>query len=475
MQLFVFEGERFLGGEIFDVGGGLVLGRHHGVDLRLDADTVSREHVRLWLRDEEVVVEDLGSANGTWIDRRKLVRETVLGPRAALRMGPYTVRARALRPEPVAKPYDVASAEAETKLEAQLGTAEGATFEFPGVGAARGSSHLRLVEAARERAAGASVPSSDPAHERRVRHLDDIIARLDDRPPSRLPWTDEPTSDTEALSEELPAPNFSTREFARDLASSLAVGGRLEPIEVEVQIDLSDELQAPFEVEEALVLEAADLMGTATKPDVILEPVRPCPLDDEETEAELEPAAAQSVPPLRFPPDAPEPSRVGMARVNARLVTPSALRVSVEPMAARPISVQAVPRVAMDPPKARYEGIEVMAEKEGRLMDIAVLRESGQQYVLGHMTPQGNVAPHDAHAGLRLVRRHGDGRADLVFPADVNGHLNRGDERVPLQHLTEGRKYSCLRLEPGDEVDLWLGRMRYRVSFRARPALRMRR
>jgi hypothetical protein len=133
------------------------------------------------------------------------------------------------------------------------------------------------------------------------------------------------------------------------------------------------------------------------------------------------------------------------------------------------VSVEPAPA----PPRA-FDAVEVIACRAGEVVDIAVLRERGQQYVLGHPTPQGHLAPFLRHEGLRLVRLHEDARVDLVFPRDVRGTLERAEERVRLEDLTEGRKYSCLRLEVGDHAEVILGRggeaMTYRIAYRTRPA-----
>ena len=55
-----------------------------------------------------------------------------------------------------------------------------------------------------------------------------------------------------------------------------------------------------------------------------------------------------------------------------------------------------------------------------------------------------------------------------VFPRDVAGHLVRDGETVMLRELTEGRKYSCLRLRPRDVITVILGEGAERVSYHVR-------
>ncbi len=56
-------------GEVFDLGDELTVGRASGCSIVLAEDTfVSQVHARLWARDGDVFVEDLGSRNGTFVN-----------------------------------------------------------------------------------------------------------------------------------------------------------------------------------------------------------------------------------------------------------------------------------------------------------------------------------------------------------------------------------------------------------------------
>jgi pSer/pThr/pTyr-binding forkhead associated (FHA) protein len=69
-------------GQVFEVGDEVTVGRAAGCGISLDDDTyVSQLHARLFRRDGTVYVEDLGSTNGTYLNKRK-----VAGPQA-LRKG----------------------------------------------------------------------------------------------------------------------------------------------------------------------------------------------------------------------------------------------------------------------------------------------------------------------------------------------------------------------------------------------------
>jgi diguanylate cyclase (GGDEF)-like protein len=75
-------------GEARPVASELVIGRGEGVDFRIDEPTVSWIHARIFLRGQEVVVEDLGSTNGTFVGNERVHGVSVLPDRARLRLGP---------------------------------------------------------------------------------------------------------------------------------------------------------------------------------------------------------------------------------------------------------------------------------------------------------------------------------------------------------------------------------------------------
>lgn len=52
----------------------LSIGRAEDAGLRIPLDSISRQHARLTPAGNEVLVEDLGSANGTWINGRRITR-----------------------------------------------------------------------------------------------------------------------------------------------------------------------------------------------------------------------------------------------------------------------------------------------------------------------------------------------------------------------------------------------------------------
>jgi hypothetical protein len=61
-------------GRSFAVQASLTVGRAEDAGLRIALDSISRQHARLTPAGNEVLVEDLGSANGTWINGKRITR-----------------------------------------------------------------------------------------------------------------------------------------------------------------------------------------------------------------------------------------------------------------------------------------------------------------------------------------------------------------------------------------------------------------
>jgi pSer/pThr/pTyr-binding forkhead associated (FHA) protein len=78
-----------LAGRTFPVDGDeLTVGRAPGCAVLLDDPTVSSIHARLTRRGEQVVLDDLGSRNGTLLNGRRLKAPTALSPGDRVGIGP---------------------------------------------------------------------------------------------------------------------------------------------------------------------------------------------------------------------------------------------------------------------------------------------------------------------------------------------------------------------------------------------------
>jgi pSer/pThr/pTyr-binding forkhead associated (FHA) protein len=69
------------------LGDELTVGRAPGCQVTLDDTYASQIHARLFARDGQLFVEDLGSTNGTWINRQKVSGPVVMKPGDTLKVG----------------------------------------------------------------------------------------------------------------------------------------------------------------------------------------------------------------------------------------------------------------------------------------------------------------------------------------------------------------------------------------------------
>ena len=74
-------------GMIYDLDGDLLLGRGDRVDIRLDDPFASSRHARIYEQGNIVVIEDLGSTNGTYLNEELLETPRPLHPGDRVRIG----------------------------------------------------------------------------------------------------------------------------------------------------------------------------------------------------------------------------------------------------------------------------------------------------------------------------------------------------------------------------------------------------
>ena len=70
-------------------GDDIVIGRQDGCKIRIPSVAVSRKHCKLEMINELLAVEDLGSANGTFINDVRIHEQSYLKPGDVLRCGPF--------------------------------------------------------------------------------------------------------------------------------------------------------------------------------------------------------------------------------------------------------------------------------------------------------------------------------------------------------------------------------------------------
>jgi len=76
-----------LAGTVYPLGDELTVGRAAGCQITLDDTYASQLHARLFMRDEQLYVEDLGSTNGTYLNRRKVAAPMVVSHGDQIQIG----------------------------------------------------------------------------------------------------------------------------------------------------------------------------------------------------------------------------------------------------------------------------------------------------------------------------------------------------------------------------------------------------
>jgi pSer/pThr/pTyr-binding forkhead associated (FHA) protein len=74
-------------GRVFDLGDEVTVGRASGCGVALDDAFTSQLHARVFRRNGETWIEDLGSTNGTYVNARKLASPVPLHPGDRLQVG----------------------------------------------------------------------------------------------------------------------------------------------------------------------------------------------------------------------------------------------------------------------------------------------------------------------------------------------------------------------------------------------------
>ncbi len=272
LQVFIFKGDTFVGTELFGTSRPLNIGRHQDAELQLDNETVSRYHCRVSIVAGQIFAEDLDSGNGTLLNHKALRTRTQLQTSDQIHVGPYTLRLKLLS-APGPRPYDPSKGEDTTKINALLAAERiaGETNEVaveldaPAFNEALYRDAIRRSTAGEHAKALTPIPSEQleddstqmaaeevamvqdpviiapnrgPDVEARLRDLDALIASLEaeDHAPAQGMWAAENTAPTtteldveDAIFSRSSAGPINTQEFARDLASRLALGGEAAP------------------------------------------------------------------------------------------------------------------------------------------------------------------------------------------------------------------------------------------------------
>ncbi|MDX6410374.1 MAG: hypothetical protein QOE13_3445 [Gaiellaceae bacterium] len=74
-------------GQTYDLGDELTVGRAGGCQITLDDTYVSQLHARVFRREGQLYVEDLGSTNGTYLNRKKVTAPIAIRKGDRLQIG----------------------------------------------------------------------------------------------------------------------------------------------------------------------------------------------------------------------------------------------------------------------------------------------------------------------------------------------------------------------------------------------------
>ena len=75
----------------------LVIGRGDECDVRLDGLLISNQHARLSQTTAGLVIEDLNSTNGTYVNGQRITARRPLPPEDVIQIGPFLLRANLQR------------------------------------------------------------------------------------------------------------------------------------------------------------------------------------------------------------------------------------------------------------------------------------------------------------------------------------------------------------------------------------------
>src|SRR3954452_21534926 len=79
-------------GQTFVVGGGLVIGRADGIEVRIEDTYASGRHARIFDHEGFVYIEDMNSTNGTYLNGHRVDGQEVLNPNDRIRIGDTELR-----------------------------------------------------------------------------------------------------------------------------------------------------------------------------------------------------------------------------------------------------------------------------------------------------------------------------------------------------------------------------------------------
>jgi FHA domain len=86
-QLVVVAAKGYEPGASWDIGGGAMMGRSDGAEIRVEDQFASSAHARIFSRGDYMYVEDMGSTNGTYLNGRQIQAPERLKMADVIRIG----------------------------------------------------------------------------------------------------------------------------------------------------------------------------------------------------------------------------------------------------------------------------------------------------------------------------------------------------------------------------------------------------
>ncbi len=162
------------------------IGAENGNKIVLPDASVSRRHAVLFVRDDDIVVEDLDSSNGTFIDGKAVRGRAVVPPGGELRIGDYRIRMQAPQSS---QPQPQPSAPQPTPQPAMPSPPPPATGPHavsPQLRAIKRQVHQELLQRLDLKRLNAAQVRDDDLHQRVRTSLQQILGEIRERLPSGL-------------------------------------------------------------------------------------------------------------------------------------------------------------------------------------------------------------------------------------------------------------------------------------------------
>jgi len=562
IQFFILKVDSFVGTQLFGAEVPIVIGRHYKSAIRLEDETISRIHCRVFLDGEQIYIEDNNSGNGTLVNSNPVTGRHPVEPTDAIQIGDYTLKVRALIPSTSleARPRSGISERPTKKRRKAPIPQPPKTGEESGLVEVDAHVDQRLFEAALRRATGAEQPKTpiplvvmeggrsaenledsaveieatrrddslmgrleetteppthrsfeiDPMLDQKIGELERLVNALQESPTdsSEHPCVISPTDEILGSWVDIPQKNLSKSKKTEskivaspnakdEMVQRVSRAALKRPVRTAIVRARRTVVKSPVPMairaqKQAPLTDQIRARNPNRKRDISALRVTPVSVISGQSGAteKMSPIPRSVHKSTNQNPRTPDSVRV--RRLPARLVTPTdslrsaaAISLSSRTQSNSRVSIiseddiiearreRSFPYAVSEP--TAFRAVEITSRQNGRLVDIATLSENGQQYVLGYPTPQGAKAPSCGHLGLRMVRINKNRSVDLVFPREAGGQLKRDSETVRFAELTQGRKYSSVRLLPQDQVELTLcnkGKtVTYQVRFLQNPKL----